>query len=53
MFLGITALLVARPFLAILAMLVSHHGQFPGFTNLIRWQSHYHVSRQSLHFFSK
>ncbi len=32
-------------------MLVSHHGQFPGFTNLIRWQSHYHVSRQSLHFF--
>lgn len=51
MFIGITALLIFRPFLAIISMLVSHHGQFPGFTNLIRWQSHYHVSRQSLHFF--
>lgn len=51
MFIGILALLIARPFLAFLQMLVSHHAQFPGFTNLIRWQSHHHVARQSLHFF--
>ncbi len=51
MFIGIIILLTFRPFLAFVSMLVSHHGQFPGFTNLIRWQSHHHVSRQSLHFF--
>lgn len=51
MFFGIVALLIARPFLAFAQMLVSHHAQFPGFTNLIRWQSHNHVARQSLHFF--
>ena len=51
MFIGIMTLLVLRPFLAFISMLVSHHGQFPGFTNLVRWQSHYHVSRQSLNFF--
>lgn len=50
-FISILVILVLRPFIAFLAMLVSHHGQFPGFTNLIRWQSHHHVSRQSLHFF--
>lgn len=51
MFITILILLIIRPFLAFFSMLVSHHGQFPGFTNLIRWQSHHHVSRQSLHFF--
>jgi len=51
MFVGILVLLIFRPLLAFVSMLVSHHGQFPGFTNLIRWQSHHHVSRQSVHFF--
>ena len=51
MFIGIFVLLLLRPILAFLQMLVSYHAQFPGFTNLIRWQSHYHVSKQSLHFF--
>lgn len=51
MFIGILVLLILRPFLAFTQMLVSHHGQFPGFTNLIRWQSHHHVSRQSLNYF--
>lgn len=51
MFIGMAAILIVRPFLAFFQMLVTHHGLFPGFTNLIRWQSHRHVSRQSLHFF--
>ena len=51
MFIGIGTLLALRPILAFAAMLVSNHGLFPGFTNLIRWQSHRHVSRQSLDFF--
>lgn len=50
-FLAILGVLLLRPFLAFAEMLVTHHAQFPGFTNLIRWQCHHHVSRQSLHFF--
>jgi ATP-binding cassette subfamily B multidrug efflux pump len=44
-------LLIARP-LAILALsLVTNQLVNPGFTNLIRWQNHWHVVRQSWSFF--
>src|SRR5690606_21122268 len=43
--------LVARP-LAILADIsIRHKALIPGATSLIRWQSHWHVVRQSLPFF--
>ena len=50
-FLIILAIVIVRPLIGYLELLISLHAQFPGFTNLIRWQSHHHVSRQSLHFF--
>lgn len=50
-FLIILAIVIARPIVGLMQLLISLHAQFPGFTNLIRWQSHHHVSRQSLHFF--
>ena len=50
-FIIILAIVIVRPLIGYLELLISLHAQFPGFTNLIRWQSHHHVSRQSLHFF--
>lgn len=50
-FLIILAIVIVRPLIGYVELLISLHAQFPGFTNLIRWQSHHHVSRQSLHFF--
>jgi ATP-binding cassette, subfamily B, multidrug efflux pump len=49
---GMVALvLVVRP-LAILAdIAIRHNALVPGVTTLIRWQSHWHVVRQSLTFF--
>ncbi len=50
-FLIILAIVIIRPLIGYIELLISLHAEFPGFTNLIRWQSHHHVSRQSLHFF--
>ncbi|MDR3374655.1 MAG: ABC transporter ATP-binding protein [Ancalomicrobiaceae bacterium] len=43
-------ILVLRP-LAILVQNLLNQVLLPGFTNLIRWQSHWHVARQTLAFF--
>jgi ATP-binding cassette subfamily B multidrug efflux pump len=44
-------LLVARPIALLLQNLVTNQAIAPGLTNLIRWQSHWHVVRQSWTFF--
>jgi len=44
-------LLLARPAALLLQNLTRNQGLTPGLTNLIRWQSHYHVVRQSWSFF--
>ena len=44
-------LLVARPGALLLQNLITNQGIVPGFSNLIRWQSHWHVVRQSWAFF--
>ena len=44
-------LLVVRPGCLLLRNLVTNQAIAPGMTNLIRWQSHWHVIRQSWTFF--
>ena len=44
-------LLVARPVALLLQNLITNQAIIPGFSNLIRWQSHWHVVRQSWAFF--
>ncbi len=44
-------LLLARPSAILLQNLTRNQGLTPGLTNLIRWQSHHHVVRQSWSFF--
>jgi ATP-binding cassette subfamily B multidrug efflux pump len=44
-------LLVARPLAVLLQNLITHQTVAPGLTNLIRWQNHWHVVRQSWSFF--
>ncbi len=44
-------LLFVRPLAVILQALVTNQAVNPGFTNLVRWQSHWHVVRQSWNFF--
>jgi ATP-binding cassette subfamily B multidrug efflux pump len=44
-------LLVARPVAFICQNLVTNQAMAPGFTNLVRWQNHWHVVRQSWTFF--
>src|SRR5215469_12489344 len=44
-------LLVARPIAMLLQNLITNQAIIPGFSNLIRWQSHWHVVRQSWSFF--
>ncbi len=44
-------LLVARPAAILLQALITNQAMIPGMTNLIRWQSHFHVIRQSWTFF--
>src|SRR5262244_3434401 len=44
-------LLVARPAALLLQNLITNQAIIPGFSNLIRWQSHWHVVRQSWTFF--
>jgi len=50
--LGMAAvLLIARPAALALQYLVTNQAIAPGMTNLVRWQSHWHVVRQSWTFF--
>ena len=52
MLLGMVALvLVVRPFVLFVDMVIRQNALIPGATSLIRWQSHWHVIRQSLAFF--
>jgi ATP-binding cassette, subfamily B, multidrug efflux pump len=44
-------LLVLRPSALLLQALITNQAIAPGLTNLIRWQSHWHVVRQSWAFF--
>ncbi len=45
-------ILVARPIFQGLHDLMVHQAIAPGFTNLVRWQNHRHVLRQSIGFFN-
>jgi len=49
---GMVALvLVVRPLVLLLDVAIRHNALIPGSTSLIRWQSHWHVIRQSWPFF--
>jgi ATP-binding cassette subfamily B multidrug efflux pump len=49
---GMAALvLLVRPLVLFLDIAIRHNALIPGVTNLIRWQSHWHVVRQSWPFF--
>jgi ATP-binding cassette subfamily B multidrug efflux pump len=49
---GMVALvLVVRPAVMLVDIAIRHNALIPGVTNLIRWQSHWHVIRQSWPFF--
>jgi ATP-binding cassette subfamily B multidrug efflux pump len=49
---GMVALvLVARPLAILLDVAIRHNALIPGATSLVRWQSHWHVVRQSWPFF--
>ena len=43
--------LIARPFAILADSMVRNNAVIPGVTTLIRWQSHWHVIRQSWNFF--
>jgi ATP-binding cassette subfamily B multidrug efflux pump len=43
--------LVVRPLAMLIDIVIRHNMLLPGATSLIRWQSHWHVVRQSLTFF--
>jgi ATP-binding cassette subfamily B multidrug efflux pump len=45
------ALLIVRPLLQFADIAVRHNALIPGATSLVRWQSHWHVVRQSWPFF--
>jgi ATP-binding cassette subfamily B multidrug efflux pump len=44
-------LLLVRPAILFIDLSIRHNGILPGVTSLIRWQSHWHVVRQSWPFF--
>ncbi|HKP22281.1 MAG TPA: multidrug ABC transporter ATP-binding protein, partial [Dongiaceae bacterium] len=44
-------LLLGRPLALLMQNLITNQAIVPGLTNLIRWQSHWHVVRQSWSFF--
>ncbi len=44
-------ILVCRPFAILCRSLLANQAIAPGFSNLVRWQSHWHVVRQSWSFF--
>ena len=43
--------LVVRPVVLLIDIAIRHNALIPGVTNMIRWQSHWHVVRQSWPFF--
>ncbi len=45
------AILIGRPVMFVLDSLVRNNAVIPGVTTLVRWQSHWHVVRQSAPFF--
>lgn len=45
--------LIVRPFLQMADIAIRHNALMPGATSLVRWQSHWHVLRQSWPFFQK
>jgi len=47
----VLVLLVARPVAMLLQNLITNQAIIPGFSNLVRWQNHWHVVRQSWSFF--
>ncbi len=50
--LGMLALvLIVRPLVMLIDIAIRHNALIPGATSLIRWQSHWHVVRQSWPFF--
>ncbi len=52
-FLGMAALvLIARPLASLAHDLITQQAVAPGFTNLIRWQTHRWVLRQSMNYFA-
>jgi ATP-binding cassette subfamily B multidrug efflux pump len=47
----VALVLVVRPLAILTDITIRHNALIPGATSLIRWQSHWHVVRQSLPFF--
>ena len=47
----VALVLLARPLVLLLDVAIRHNALIPGATSLIRWQSHWHVIRQSWPFF--
>src|SRR5204862_1302219 len=47
----VVLVLVVRPLVLLLDVAIRHNALIPGATSLIRWQSHWHVIRQSWPFF--
>ncbi len=45
--------LIVRPFLQMTDIAIRHNALMPGATSLVRWQSHWHVLRQSWPFFQQ
>jgi ATP-binding cassette subfamily B multidrug efflux pump len=45
--------LIVRPLLQMADIAIRHNALLPGATSLVRWQSHWHVLRQSWPFFQK
>jgi ATP-binding cassette subfamily B multidrug efflux pump len=43
--------LIVKPIVVLLQNLLQHQAISPGVTNLVRWQSHWHVIRQNMAFF--
>jgi ATP-binding cassette subfamily B multidrug efflux pump len=49
----VLVVLVARPLLQVSDIAIRHNALIPGATSLVRWQSHWHVLRQSWPFFQQ
>ena len=47
----VALVLVVRPLVLLADVAIRHNALIPGVTSLIRWQSHWHVVRQSWPFF--
>ena len=47
----VLVVLLVRPMLQFADVAIRHNALMPGATNLVRWQSHWHVIRQSWPFF--